>query len=174
MSGLDPNRISPALEPVRAELLRRANAEAQQVIADAEGEAQRIVENASHTARQLVDQARAAGEAAGARVAAIEEASLRRGLRREVLAAQEEAYRVWRRRAREAVLGLRDDPDYPRWKEALSRSARATLGDDARVVEDSAGGVLAQLGRRGLDLSLSAIADHAIDEIAPEADGLWL
>ena len=92
-------------------------------------------------------------------------------LRREVLAAQDNAYRLWRRRAAEAVLRLHQDAGYPLWRNALSRTARATLGDDAHLVEDPEGGVQAELGRRRLDLSLSAIATRAIDNVAPEADG---
>lgn len=173
MSALDPDQMSPVLEPVRAELLRRANADAQRVIAEAESEAQHLVEEANRTADQMLHRARTAGEAAGARLAASEEAALRRSLRRDVLAAQDEAYRSWRRRAGEAVLQLRDDPSYPRWKRALVDRARATLGDDAQVVEDTGGGVRAESGRRRIDLSLSAIASHAVDEIAPEVDDLW-
>lgn len=173
VSSLDPERMRPALEPMRAELLRRANADAQRAIAEAEAESLRLLDEATRTAEQMLAKARLAGEAAGARVAAIEDATLRRSLRREVLAAQDNAYRLWRRRAAEAVLRLHQDAGYPLWRNALSRTARATLGDDAHLVEDPEGGVQAELGRRRLDLSLSAIATRAIDNVAPEADGLW-
>ncbi|MBX7431085.1 hypothetical protein JDV09_03020 [Mycobacterium sp. Y57] len=173
MSGLDPDRAAAALGPVRAELLRRANADAEKVIAAAQSDAQRVVEEATRTANQMLDRARAAGKAAGARLAANEEVALRRGLRRDVLAARDGAYRLWRQRAGEAVLALRDDPRYPQWRAALVDIAHATLGDDAQVTEDATGGVHAEKDSRRIDLSLSAIATRTVDEAAAEAESLW-
>jgi vacuolar-type H+-ATPase subunit E/Vma4 len=173
MTALRADRVMPALQPVRAELLRRASADADRMIDDARREAARIVEEATETARQVTEKARAAGEAAGAAVAAAEAASLRLALRRELLAAQDGAYRQWRERGCEAVLRLRDEPGYAAWRDALERTARATLGEGARVADDPGGGVIAEHGRRRLDLSLSAIAARAQEAIAPEIDGLW-
>ena len=171
MSALDA--LSPTLQPVRAELLSRAAADADRVIADARQEAARIIEQGRDKARQLTEKARATGEAAGASAAAEQEATLRRALRREVLAAKGNAYQQWRRRAREAVLRLRDEPDYPRWCQVLRGAAAAVLGDGAEVTDHPDGGVMAQVGSRRLDLSLPAIADRALDEIAADTDELW-
>lgn len=173
MTALKADRVMPALERVRAELLRRARGDAERVIADAQREADRIIAEASDTARTVAEKACAAGEAAGTRAAAAEMASLRRALRQEVLSAQDDAYRRWRQHAVEAVLRLREEPNFATWQGALRKTARVALGDDARVVEDPDGGVVAELGRRRLDLSLPAIAERALDQIAPQADGLW-
>ena len=75
--------------------------------------------------------------------------------------------------APEAVLRLRDEPDYSRWRDLLRGNASAMLGADAQVKDDPGGGIVAQLGHRRVDLSLSAIAQRALDRIAPEVDGLW-
>ena len=173
MSALRADRVMPALQPARAELLRRAGADADRTIDDARREAARIIEDATETARQVTEKARAAGEAAGTAVAAAEAASLRLALRRELLAAQDDAYRQWRERGCEAVLRLRDEPGYATWQRALVRTARKALGEGARVSDHPGGGVIAEHGRRRLDLSLSAIAARALEAIAPEVAALW-
>ena len=173
MTALKAERVVPALQPVRAEILRRVAADAERLIADARDEATRIVEQARETARQITETARVAGESAAALVVAEQGAALERTLRRELLAAQDNAYQQWRRRGTEAVLRLRDEPVYPRWRDLLRGNASAVLGADAQMIDDPDGGVVAQLGHRQMDLSLSAIAERALDRIAPEVDGLW-
>ena len=173
MSTLQTDRVMPALQPVAAELLRRADAEAQQVIAGAHDEASRIVEQARAAARQVTETARAAGQAAAAALVAEETAVFRRAMRRDVLIAQDDVYRQWRQRAAEAVQRLRDEPGYPRWRYTLQRAASAALGPDARVVDDPAGGIAAQLANRRIDLSLPAIAARVLDRLTPEAESLW-
>lgn len=173
MTALKAERVLPALAPVRAEILRGAADDAEQMIADARQEAARIVEQGRETAQQITETARAAGEAAAASVAAEQGAALERRLRRELLVAQDNAYRQWRRRGTEAVLRLRDEPDYPGWRDLLRGTASAVLGADAQVKDDPDGGVVAQLGHRRMDLSLSALAERVLDRLAPEVDGLW-
>ena len=50
---------------------------------------------------------------------------------------------------------------------------RRAPGADAQVKDDPYGGVVAQLGHRRMDLSLSALAERVLDRLAPEVDGLW-
>jgi vacuolar-type H+-ATPase subunit E/Vma4 len=173
MTALKAERVMPALQPVRAEILRRAAADAEQLIADARDEATRIIEQAREMERQITETARAAGESAAALIVAEQGAALERSLRHELLAAQDNAYQQWRRRGTQAVLRLRDEPDYSRWRDLLRGNASAVLGADAQVKDDPGGGIVAQLGHRRVDLSLSAIAQRALDRIAPEVDGLW-
>ncbi len=173
MSALDSGRAAASLKPVRAALIRDAEADAQRAIDAAQAEADRIIANARHTARQTAETARAAGRKAGTRAADADVAGLRRGLRNQLLAARDDAYRSWRQEGAEAVLRLRDDPRYQSWKEALTRTARDMLGADAHVVEHPQGGVVAELGSRRVDLSLPALADRALDQVAEEVDGLW-
>ena len=173
MTTSQTDRVMPALQPVAAELLRRADAEAQQVIADAQDEANRIVEQARATAQQITETARDAGQATTAALVAEETAAVRRAMRRDVLVAQDAVYRQWRRHAAEAVQRLRNEREYPRWRDALQRAASAALGPDARVIDNPAGGIAAQLCNRQIDLSLPAIAARALDRLAPEAEGLW-
>ena len=98
MSALKAERVMPALQPVRAEILRRAAADAERLIADAQDEATRIIEQARETERQITETARAAGESAAALIVAEQGAALERSLRRELLSAQGNAYQQWRRR----------------------------------------------------------------------------
>ncbi len=173
MTTSQTDRVMPALQPVAAELLRRADAEAQQLIADAQDEANRIVEQAGATAKQITETARAAGQATTAALVAEETAAFRRVMRRDVLVTQDDVYRQWRQHATEAVQRLRDEPEYPRWRDTLQRAALAALGPDARVIDNPAGGIAAQRCNRQIDLSLPAIAARALDRLAAEAEGLW-
>lgn len=173
MTALRTERVATALAPVRAQILRRARSDAEQVLADARNDAARICEQADDEARHLTDAARQAGEAAAASLLDAQSAAIERTLRRELLVAQDEAYNQWRRRAAEAVLRLRNDPEYPRWRDVLSGTARELLGSDARVTEAAEGGVIAESGRRRVDLSLSAVAERALDRMARHVAGLW-
>ena len=65
------------------------------------------------------------------------------------------------------------NPITQRWRDLLRGNASAMLGADAQVNDDPGGGIVAQLGHRRVDLSLSAIAQRALDRLAPEVDGLW-
>jgi len=47
------------------------------------------------------------------------------------------------------------------------------LGAEATVTEHPAGGVVAQIGSRGLDLSLPALAARTLDEMSLEVSQLW-
>lgn len=173
MTTLDADNVTATLETVRAELLRQATEDGERLIARGRDEATCIVEQGRDEARQLTEDARAAGRVAGAAAAAEQATALRRELRREVFAAKDHAYQLWRQRAREAVLQLCDDSDYPRWRQGLRSAASAVLGDDAVVSEHPSGGFVAQLGHRRADLSLAAVADRALDQIAADIEELW-
>ncbi|HMA47857.1 MAG TPA: hypothetical protein VKP11_11800, partial [Frankiaceae bacterium] len=66
-------------------------------------------------------------------------------------------------------------PAYPRMAAALAARAVAALGDGARLDLDPAGrpGVVAEAGGRRVDLTLAALADAVVDELAGEVERLW-
>jgi vacuolar-type H+-ATPase subunit E/Vma4 len=159
------------LAPVRAALLARAHADAARMLAEADADAERVLDEAGTQARELRARARSEGEADAEAVASATRARARRDARATVLRARREAYRELRRRVLEAVPRLRDDPAYPELRDQLVSRARATLGPEATIVEDPAGGIVARSGRRRAAFTLTALAGHVLDQL--DLEGLW-
>ena len=172
MIALDTARVRAALTPLYAELLRRADADADRILADANAEARDVLARAESDAHAVIDNARAAGAAEALMAQAAEHARTRRAHRSDVLAAQRTAYEQLRRRATDAVHRLRHEPGYPALRERLAAHATQILGTDV-VTEDPAGGIVAEAAGRRLDLSLTAFAARAFERIEADIDGLW-
>ncbi|MBE1494018.1 vacuolar-type H+-ATPase subunit E/Vma4 [Amycolatopsis lexingtonensis] len=166
-------RTTTALAPVRAELLRRAETEADTVLAAAEADARRTTEDAEARARDILDHARAQGRADGASQRAAELTRVRRDLRTADLEVRRQAYEHLRDEAVEAVRRLRDAPDYPELLERLTTRARELLGPDAVVTEHPAGGIVAETATRRLDLTLATVAVRAFERVAADVERLW-
>ncbi|MDR3659846.1 MAG: hypothetical protein P4L86_05450 [Mycobacterium sp.] len=173
MIALDTARVRNALAPLSAELLHRADAAADRILADANAEAHDVLVRAERDARDIIANARAAGAAEASLARAVEQARTRRAQRSDVLAAQRSAYEQLRVRATDAVHRLRDEPDYPVLRERLAARAGQILGTDAVVTEDAGGGIIAQAAGRRLDLTLAAFAARAFERIEADIDGLW-
>ncbi|BBX82643.1 hypothetical protein [Mycolicibacterium aubagnense] len=173
MIALDTARVRNALAPLSAELLHRADAEADRILADANTEAHNVHARADRDARDIIDNARAAGAAEASLARAAEQARTRRAQHSDILAAQRSAYEQLRVRASDAVHRLRDEPEYPALRERLAARAGQILGADTVVTEDAGGGIIAQAAGRRLDLSLTAFAARAFERIETDIDGLW-
>jgi hypothetical protein len=160
-----------AFEPVRAELIRAARADAEAVLARARADADETVRSARVQAESLLEQARqdgvrdGAAEAAGERVRARQEAWSRE------LAARAEVYAdlrgTVRARIREAL--TKDAALVTR----LQERARALLGSDALITAAEGGGVMAQAAGRRVDLSADALTDRALARLGAEAETMW-
>ena len=74
MIALDTARVRDALAPLHAELLRRADAEADRILADASAEARDVVDRAQTKRERIIDSARAAGAAQASMAEAAERA----------------------------------------------------------------------------------------------------
>lgn len=168
-----PRPATVALDPVRAELLRAAHADAEAVLARAEREAAALLDRAHAEARAMLDEARRQGEADGAAAARDLLVRARREARSRTLAARREAYGALRRETAERVGELRGTPDYPGLRERLERRARVLLGPGTEVTEAPGGGVVARAPGRRVDLSLTALAHHALDRMGGEVRSLW-
>ena len=173
MTALDTARARVALAPLHAELLRRAAVEADRILADANAEARGVLDRAQAEARTIIEGARAAGAAQAAMAQAAERARTRRADRREILAAKQVGYEQLRARATESIQRLRDEPGYPALRDRLTARAVGILGADAVTAEDPAGGIVAEVAGRRLDLSLTAFAARAFERIEADIDGLW-
>lgn len=173
MTGLDPEHARTALAPLRAELIRRAEADARRTLGTVRAQVHRERDQAEVRAAEITARAQAAGEAAAAADLAAERADARRARRCEILATQRDAYRQLRRAAIATVCDLRHAPDYPDLRESLRGSAIATLGTHASITEAADGGIVAVTAGRRLDLSLTAIACRALDAVEIDIAGLW-
>lgn len=169
MRSPDAGTPTADLEPLRAVLLRRAEAAADALRAAADREAGAATDAAQQQAAAALARARADGEADAAQRQAEDRARARREARGIVLAAQRAVYDELRTRARAAVRELLADPDAQRQLTAL---VRTRLGQDAQVRPQPSGGVVGELpdGRR-VDASVDALVEQALAglDLAP----LW-
>jgi hypothetical protein len=161
-----------ALEPVRADLLRHAAREAGAALTRARQEAAAMIAAASGDAEAAVAAAAQDGAAQALPVAAAELSRSRRAVRsaalgRETRMRDELAWRI-----RQAVCALRDDPDYPQFRDRLAELARRTAGPDAVVSEHPDGGVIARAGGVVADCSLPRLADRAVAALGTRIAGL--
>ncbi|KOT42673.1 hypothetical protein ADK41_07710 [Streptomyces caelestis] len=167
------DRTTDALHPVRAGLLREAHADAEALLSRAGREADALLGRARAEARALLEEARRQGEAEGADAARDLLVEARRKARSRTLAARREAYEELRREAAERVRELRATGGYASLRKRLEHRARALLGPGAEVREHADGGVVARAPGRRADLSLTALADRALDRTGAEARSLW-
>lgn len=160
-----------ALDPVRAELLRAAHQEADDVLAEARWVAAEVRHSARREADTVLAQARSQGEAEGAAAGATVLTRARRTARSLELAARYDACQELRRRIADRVGELyRDRPEL--WEQLEARS-RALLGPEAVVAEHPDGGVLARTPGRRVDFGLPELAERAFDRLGAEAEALW-
>lgn len=173
MKAPTPDRVEGALEPVRAELLRAARAEAADLLARADRDATALLERARAEARALLEDAHREGEAQGAAAGRVIRARARRTARARELTARREAYEELSRRVTAHVRELRHTADYPLLLERLARHARRLLGPDAETTVCSGGGLVAHAAGRRVDCTLDALAARALDRLGAEVEGLW-
>ncbi|CAM5538077.1 V-type ATP synthase subunit E [Streptomyces pseudogriseolus] len=173
MTSRATDRTTDALHPVRAELLRTAHADAEALLSRTGQEADALLEQARAEARAILEEARRQGEADGVDAARDLLAGARREARSRTLAARREAYEELRREAAERVRELRATGGYASLRERLEHRARALLGPGAEVSEHADGGVVARAPGMRVDLSLTALADRALDRTGAEVRSLW-
>lgn len=162
------DRLMSALRPVREALtqaghrdweqaLAEARATASAAMAEAEAQARRITAEAIQQGRAGADAYRAAQRSRNA----IEARAMR-------LRAERDNYEELRSATRAATFALRDAPDYPDQRGLLCTVVTRVLGADATFADSADGGVVGATKGRRLDLSFSALADQALDEVLNE------
>ncbi|MET9848340.1 hypothetical protein [Streptomyces ossamyceticus] len=168
-----PDQTKDVLHPVRAGLLRAAHADAEARLARAEQEAAALLARARAEARAILDDARRQGEADGSDAARDLLVRARRETRSRTLAARRAAYEGLHREAAERVRALRGTDGYASLRQWLEQRARILLGPAAEVSEHADGGVVARVPGRRVDLSLTTLADRALDRMRGEVRSLW-
>lgn len=173
MTPTAPGGTADALDPVRAELLRAAHADAAALSARAATEAAGVLDRARADAAAILDDARRQGEADGATASRDLLRRARREARSRILSARRETYDELRRAVagRAGELCRRDD--YGDLHERLEQLARALLGPGAQVTRHPEGGVVARAPGRRVDLSLTTLADRALHRLGGEVRDLW-
>lgn len=161
-----------ALGPVRAAMLRKARSQADQILAQAASAAEALVARAHADADAAVAQAEADGADAARPVVAAELGRNRRAARSAVLGAELVTRDELVRRTRAAIIGLRDEPGYPQWRDRLGVLAGRVAGPDAVITEHPDGGVVARGAGILVDCSLPRLADRAIASLAGQITGL--
>ncbi len=162
-----------ALAPVRAYLLRQAEAEAARILAEARAQADSILQQARSGAAEMVGQATALGEADAAPAAAAERSRGRDQARSITLSAQREAYQDLRGQVLAAVGGLQAGPGYQHLLSRLVTIARRAAGPDAAVTVQPEGGVVARSRDIVVDCTLPRLAGLAVDELGGQVRELW-
>jgi hypothetical protein len=159
------------LDPVRAELLRAARADADAVLARARADADETVRTARAEAEALLERAREQGVADGTAAAARERVRARQDAWARELAARAKVYADLRDGVRAGVRDALTKTGILRVR--LEKRARTLLGTDARVTATADGGVVAESPGRRVDLSADALADRTLQRHGAEAENLW-
>jgi vacuolar-type H+-ATPase subunit E/Vma4 len=167
------DEIEKALGPVRACLLRGAEAEASRILEEARAQADCLVRQARSGAAAMAGQARARGEADAAQAAAAERSRGRDQARSIVLGAQREAYQDLRARVLAAAGGLRTEPGYQELLSRLVSMATRAAGPGAAATLRPEGGVVARSGDVVVDCTLPRLASLAVDRLGDQVRELW-
>ncbi|MFG1949263.1 V-type ATP synthase subunit E family protein [Nonomuraea sp. NPDC048826] len=162
--------MNDSIAALRAELLRTAGQEAEQVRSQAENEATGRVAAARREVGELLAAARADGLAQAAADDKAERIKVEREARRLILTARREALEELRSHAAAAASRLRDD-------QRLLRRLRDLVGDRLGAGHTLAahpdGGIVGQAPGRRVDAGLPTLAARAIDEMGAEVERLW-
>ena len=161
------------LQPVKQALLATARADAERLLADADAEATASVSRAEAEADRIRTAARAQGAADAEAVLVAERARARRRARAQVLGAQREAYDDLRVRVARALPELRASAGYAAWQDAVRRQVQEMLGEGAVLAEHPDGGVVGEAPGRRVAVTLTALADEAVDALGADVEGLW-
>jgi vacuolar-type H+-ATPase subunit E/Vma4 len=163
------------LTTLRAALLAEAEDEAERLNAEARAAAKDRLVEAERRAAAFVAAAREEGEQAAVREGRRRLAAGRREAGELRLRAQRALLEAVRAGARDGALALREDRRYPRLLEQLEQAVVAQLGEGAELEVDppGVGGIVGRAGSVGVDYTLPALADRALDALGGELTELW-
>jgi vacuolar-type H+-ATPase subunit E/Vma4 len=162
-----------ALEPLKAELLRRAQAAAAERLQQAADEDAATITAAEREAADVVEQARQEGLAEAAAWLAAQQARTRRQARAIILRARAEALQQLRQLSTAAVAKFSAASDYQKLHERLVNHVRAQLGPEAAISDAPTGGVIGTVRGRQLDCSFATLVEQVLAEYAAQPDMPW-
>jgi vacuolar-type H+-ATPase subunit E/Vma4 len=159
-------RAAAALEPLKAELLRRADAAAAERLERAAAEDTATIAEAEEEAAQILEQARQEGISEAAVLVAAQRARSRRQARAVILRGRAEVLEDLRQRSMAAVARLGTEPGYPELRSRLIDYVRARLGEEAVISDAPNGGVIGTVPGRRLDCSFATLVEQSFAERA--------
>ena len=162
-----------ALEPLKAELVRKAHAVAAERIQRGVAEDATTIAQAEREAALILEQARQEGISEASALVAALQLRCRRQARTIMLRARAEGLQQLRRRSIAAVARLSTEPDYPELRNRLVDYIRAQLGEDAVISDAPTGGVVGTVEGRRLDCSFTTLVEQALGERGTQADLPW-
>jgi hypothetical protein len=155
-----------ALEPLKAELVRRAHAVAAERLQQAAAEDAATLAQAEREATLILEQARQEGISEAAVLVAAQRAHSRRQARAVMLRARAEVVEELRRRSMAAAARLSSEPDYPEVRDRLIDYVRVQLGNDVVISDAATGGVIGTVPGRRLDCSFATLVEQGLAERA--------
>jgi uncharacterized iron-regulated protein len=162
-----------ALEPLKAELVRRAHAVAVERLQRAAAEEAATIAQAEREAALIVERARQEGISEASAWIAAQRARSRRHARAVILRARAEALEELRRRSIAAVARLSAEPNYPELRNRLVDYVRAQLGEEAVISDAPTAGIIATVPGRRLDCSFATLVEQALAERGTHPDMPW-
>jgi hypothetical protein len=157
-----------ALEPLKAELLRRADAAAAERLQRAAAEDAATIAQAEAEAALMLEQARQAGISEASVFVAAQRARSRRQARAVILRARAEVLEELRRRSMAAGARLSTEAGYPNVRDRLIDYIRTQLGEQAVISDAATEGVIGTVPGRRLDCSFATLVDQALAERAAQ------
>jgi hypothetical protein len=161
-------QAAAALEPLKAELLRRAHAAAAERLQRAAAEDSATIATAEAEAALMLEQARQDGISEASVLVAAQRAHSRRQARAVILRARAEVVAELRRRTMEVVARLSTEPGYPELRNRLIDYVRVQLGEQAVISDAATGGVIGTVPGRRLDCSFATLVEQALAEQAAQ------
>ena len=163
-------RAAASLEPLKAELLRRAHAAAAERLQQAAAEDAVTIAHAETEAALILQQARQEGISEASLLIAEQRSRSRRQARAVILRARAEIVADLRRRSMAAVARLSIEPGYPELRDQLIDYVRIQLGEQASISDAATGGVIGTVSGRRLDCSFATLVEQAIAERPAQAN----
>ena len=170
----DQTPLEVQLRPVSAGLLQDAEQRASQILDEVDEQVATVLADARRRVDAILDSARAEGAAAARRSATRVLADARREARERILRAQRGVYEQVRSLAQDRLDRLAGTPAAMELNARLTTVAYDRLGPKATVAVSPSGiGVIAEEGRRRLDLSRDALVALELADMAPRIAELW-
>jgi vacuolar-type H+-ATPase subunit E/Vma4 len=163
-----------ALEPLQAELLRRARADTAERLQQAASDDAATIAAAEREAAQVVEQARQEGIREASVWLATQRARIRHQARGIILRARAEALRDLRQQSTAAVVKLSMAPDYQQVHGRLVDHVRRQLGEHVAISDTPSGGVIGTVPGRQLDCSFGTLLDQVLAEYASQPEMPWM
>jgi hypothetical protein len=162
-----------ALEPLKAELVRQAQAVAAERIQQAVAEDAATIARAERDAALILEQARQEGISEVSVLIAAQRTHSRRQARAVTLRARADALEELRRRSIAAAARLSTDSDSKEWRNRLVEYVRAQLGEEAVISDAATGGVIGTVPGRRLDCSFATLVERTLAERAAQPNMPW-